>query len=635
MSNFFTNWLIKAMKDDINELLKVDGDELPDKPEEVQEAKEQIGRKAIIDDPYFDHVSQSVLYKHRMSRLSNKTLKDVSLRDWLVSSIIQIRADTLLRFSRPQHQQFKMGFRIVNKDKHAHVEEKDKVEIQDIEDFIYHCGRKDGTPRDDRTDFGTFLKKLIRDALTFGHICVEKVPTRNGGFHRFRPLPAESVYLVDKKASKEQLLTAMNTNKYYSMITGSNDPRKDQKTYEKDIEYYKYVQVSLDQTPLAAFGDEDMIFKIFNPQNFIDSMGYGYSPLELAIITVTNHLNIENYNANFFTQGFAARGVLHLKGTVTQSQLASFRRQFYNNIVGTQHAWKTPIIAGLDDIQWIPLAGTNREMEYINFNNHILRCICTQFQIDPIELGLDYLTTGTGRSGGMQQANNQYKIEYSRERGLYPILMFFEDFMNQEIIPAINSEFAEKYKFEFVGYDDETPQTQVAQLQAEMTVHATMNDLLKASQKEKLDFEIADLPLNQSFWALIERCYTKGEIREKFFKDKGASQRRELQYFPGDPAFMGWQQLLLTIDRQKEQDKMMQDQMQQQQQQQQQQVKLQEAEHSRQQEQHDAAMNAHKNAQAHAVVNGAKDLKETGKEFGLGSKPLDIGGTPVANPINK
>ena len=96
-------------------------------------------------------------------------------------------------------------------------------------------------------------------------------------------------------------------------------------------------------------------------QNFADSMGYGYSPLELAIITVMNHLNVENYNSMFFTHGYAARGVLHLKGTVTQSALANFRRQFYNSISGQQNAWRTPIVAGLDDVQWVPPYNENLE----------------------------------------------------------------------------------------------------------------------------------------------------------------------------------------------------------------------------------------------------------------------------------
>src|SRR5690606_12311249 len=146
-------------------------------------------------------------------------------------------------------------------------------------------------------------------------------------------------------------------------------------------------------------------------------------------------------------------------------------------------------------------------------------------------------------------SNNEYKIEYSRERGLYPILMFVEDLVNGEILPSIDKGLADKYKFVFTGYTDETPQTEIAQMQAEMTVWKSMNDLLIQSQKEKIDTPAANLPMNQAFWAIVEKNMTRGEIREKFFGDVGASQRRELQYIPGDPAFMSWQQTILAIDQ--------------------------------------------------------------------------------------
>jgi hypothetical protein len=393
--------------------------------------------------------------------------------------------------------------------------------------------------------------------------------------------------------------------------SGPNDPRRDQQINERPSEYYKWVQISLDQQVMAAFGDSDMIFKLFNPQNFLDSLGYCYSPLEMSIVNVTNHLNTENYNANFFTHGYAARGILHLKGTVTQSQLHMFRRQFYNTINGAQHAWKTPIIAGLDDVQWVPMSGSNRDMEYINFNNHLLRSICTQFQIDPVELGLDFLTTGTGRVSGTQ-STNQAKIEYSRERGLYPILMFFEDLINGDIIPTLDKELAGKYKFEFVGYTDETPHSQIALLQAQMSVHSSMNDLLKAAQKEPLNVPGADLPLNQAFWGMLERNYTKGEIRELFFGDKGATQRRELAYFPMDQAYQTWQQLMLTIDRQKVQDQMQSEQMDQQKQmmekqgqQQEQQGQHEEQAHNREQEKHDIEMQQVHSQNAGSAVKAA------------------------------
>lgn len=660
---WYDDWLKNQIKGEIGELLKADGvsaatddtgapsniktgnysaDVLPDNPENIDPSK-QIGRKAIIDDPYFENLGSQVNYKHKMSRLTNRTLKEVSIRDWLVSSIMQARVDTLLRFSRPEHRRHEMGFRFVKKDHNSEYTPDEMAEIASLEDFVANCGRKEGTPVEDRMLFGEFLKLTVRDALTFGHIAVEKVKTRKGGLHRFRPLPAENMYLINKRMPKEMIRQQDAAAKQtYGQPLSNNDPKGEQVTTEVQNDYYKYVQMSYNMQPLAHFGDEDLIFKNFNPQNFADSNGYCYSPLELAIINVTNHLNVENYNANFFTHGYAARGVLHLKGTVTQGQLMNFRRQFYNTISGAQHAWRTPIVAGLDEVQWVPMSGSAKEMEYINFNNHLMRILCAQFQIDPVEIGLDYLVSANGKSPA-QQSNNEYKIAYSRERGLYPILMFVEDLVNGEILPAIDKELANKYRFVFTGYTDETPQTEIAQMQAEMTVWKSMNDLLQQSQKEKLKTPAADLPLNQAFWALVEKNYTKGEIREFFFGDKGAAQRRELQYIPGDPAFMSWQQTILAIDNAKKQEAAMAAQGQSEAQQQAMDMKLKEQEHghkeaahNRDQEKHEMEMEQLKaQAAADAVAHGSGNpLQDSAKQFGA-SKASNVGGKVIANPLNK
>ena len=658
---FWDDWLKKSIKGDIDELLKADGisidapasapskmitgaytaDVLPDTPEQAQDGK--IGRKSLIDDPYFEQFGQHAGIKQKLSRLTNRSLKEVSVRDWLVSSIIQARIDTLLRFSRPEHRRHEMGFRFVKKDHAAEYTADEMQEIQALEDFMYNCGRKDGTPAEDRMLFGEFLKLTVRDALTFGHVAIEKVKTRKGGLHRFRPLPAENTYRVDKRSTKDQIKAqdAAAKQTFHKPIS-DNDPRNGQVVNDVENDYFKYMQVSFNMQPLNYFGDEDLIWKNFNPQNFADSNGYCYSPLELAIINITNHLNVENYNANFFTHGYAARGVLHLKGTVTQGQLMNFRRQFYNTISGQQHAWRTPIVAGLDGVEWVPMSGSAKEMEYINFNNHLMRIVCAQFQIDPVELGLDYLVSANGRSPA-QQSNNEYKIMYSRERGLYPILMFIEDLVNGEILPAINKEFGDKYRFCFTGYTDETPQTEIAQMQAEMTVWKSMNDLLMQSQKEKIKTPAADLPLNQAFWALVEKNYTRGEIRELFFGDKGAAARRELQYIPGDPAFMNWQQTILAIDNAKKQEAAMAAQGQSEAQQQAMEMKLKEQEHghkeaahNRDQEKHEMEMEQLKaQAAADAVAHGSGNpLQDAAKQFGA-SKASNVGGKVIANPLNK
>lgn len=647
---FWNDWLKKSIQGEIAELLKADGvsapepttsqdnvaDKLPDVPEKTDDEK-KIARQ-FVDDPYFDMVSNNYNYKTKLSRITNRTLKEVSLRDWLISSIIQCRVDTAARFSRPEHRRHEMGFRFMKRDHNTDYSEDERNEMAKLEDFIYHCGRRENVPSEDKVLFGEFLKLTVRDALTFGHVAIEKVKTRGGGLHRFRPRPAESIYLINKQLPKETVQADAKSSAKLYEPKSDNDPRIEQEVNTPDHKFEKYVQVSYDNRPLATFGDEDMIFKLFNPQNFIDSRGYCYSPLELAIITVRSHLDVENFNANFFTHGYASKGVLHLKGTVTQQQLANFRRSFYNSITGQQNAWRTPIVAGLDEVQWVPISASAREMEYINFNNHLMRILCTQFQIDPMELGLDYLVSNNGRSN-MQQASSEYKVNFSRERGLLPILTFLEDLINCDILPAIDKDLAAKYKFCFTGYTDETPQTEIAQLQAEISVYKSMNDVLRQAQKDPLKEKIADLPLSAAFWALVEKNYTRGEIREKFLGDKGAAERKELQYIPGDPGFAAWQQFLGTLVAQKDQKAQAAAQQDAQAQQAQleqnkaeQEHRHAEAEHGRNKEKHEMEMEQLKANAANNVVQAS--LQDTAKQFGA-TKANHIQGQTVPNPINK
>jgi len=629
-----------SLSNDIEDLSKAQlvpsANQVPELPQGIDHDN-KIGRQAIIDDPYFDRVQQHFIFKNKSSRLSNKTLKDTSVRDWLVSSIIQHRVDTLIQFAKPQRQQFETGFKIMKRNSSENLTADEKEEIANLEEFILKCGRTDKVPPGDHMNFGEFLKLTARDALTFGHIAVEKVLTRKKAIHRFRPVPGESVYIVNQRSQREvldqHLKNASIMNQKSRLFNDAGAPEEKYEINSPEDPVYRYVQMSYDNRVMAAFGDEDMVFKTFNPQNFSDSNGYCFSPLELSIINITSHLNVENYNSLFFTHGYAARGVLHLKGTVTQANLTAFRRQFYNTISGTQNAWRTPIVAGLDDVQWIPLSGSAREMEYLNYNNHIMRAICSQFQIDPMELGLDYLISGTNRPSS-NAASNEFKINFSRERGLYPLLFLYEDFINSDILPCVDKSLAEKYEFKFVGYTDETPQTNAALLQAEMTIYSSMNDLLTKSNKEKVEHPIFDLPLNQTFWAIVEKNMTRGEIREFFLGDKGASKRPELQYIPADPAFLQWNQMVMTLNRTKKQDKMEAEQMKAQQAQAEQQVQLQQAEEQRNQEVHDSQMESAESAKAHAVANH-KSLKDLAKESGLATKPGNISGEPVANPVNE
>jgi hypothetical protein len=147
--------------------------------------------------------------------------------------------------------------------------------------------------------------------------------------------------------------------------------------------------------------------------------------------------------------------------------------------------------------------------------------------------------------------------------------------------------------------------------------------------------------MNQAFWALVEKNYTRGEIREIFFGDKDAAKRRELQYIPGDPAFMSWQQTILAIDQAKEQKEAMAAQQAPEQQAHAMEMKLKEqqhghaeAAHGRDQEKHEMEMEQLKAQAAADAVHHGNPLQESAKQFGA-SKASNVGGQVIANPINQ
>jgi len=295
----------EELQADLGEMTKTDydADKLPEKVEDIVETEGSIGRKAIIDDPYFDFSQNHFIYKSKQSRIAHRTLKDVSLRDWLVSSVIQSRTDTMMRFSRPQMkpQKLEMGYKIIKKNGEWDLTEREHEEVAMLEDFVYHCGRKKNVAKSDEMSFSTFIKMTTRDALTFGHIAIEKIMTRGGAFHRFRPVPAESTYRVHSNTSRDIIKKEVeNARKAYEVARrDANDPKLKQKTFDKPVEYYRYVQMSHDNKVLAAFGDEDMLFRLFNPQNFSDSLGYCYLPGTSYVLKADGTVShIENLEEN-------------------------------------------------------------------------------------------------------------------------------------------------------------------------------------------------------------------------------------------------------------------------------------------------------------------------------------------------
>lgn len=497
-----------------------------------------IGRRAFLTDPYLEVASSAGSYRVRYTRLSTRMLRESAMRDSIVSSIIRHRRTQVEAHCAIPHTRFDTGFTFARRDG-AELTSDDHDNLNILTHYMYYCGMQEQTPIDDRSTLGTELGMVVQDALTFGHVAIEKVRDKLGGLQRFRHVPAESVFHANRRMTKKQHVELANAQMQGFEGMGIS---KEGEVTPDPIVPVRYLQV-IDSREVANFSEETMIFKLFQPPSFMDNNGYSMSLVEACILSITRHLQAENYNALFFTHGFAARGLLHLKGNVSQQNLQMFRNQFNAVINGNTNSWRTPIIAGLDEVQWVPLAGTSRDMEYIQYTDHLIRTICAQAQIDPTEIGFDYLSRGTQQST-LNTPDNEWKLTASMERGLVPILRFIEDIVNHDIMPEMNKKLAGMYMFKFVGLDSENRQQEVTRLQAEMTVHCTMNDILQQVKKPKLEKEVGgDLPMNAIWWGMVKELLTVGELREKFMDDKGASEREELKYIPSQ-AFMAWQQAL-------------------------------------------------------------------------------------------
>jgi hypothetical protein len=507
----------------------------------LEKKEDDVSRRSFITDPLLEATASQGTYRQKFTRMPNRLLKEASQRDPIIQTILRHRRTQIELFCVRPRTRFDTGFGFIRKDRQR-LSSADKESIDYLYDFFLQCGDKDKTPEDDRSRLSDLLGKCTQDALTFGHVCVEKVRGPLGDMQRFRHVPAESMYHVNKNLPKESMDKIINDALQTPFVVRSG-------SVTEDKEDPLYIQV-VESKEVATFSNDTMIFQTYQQPSYIDNNGYSISLVEACILTITKHMQAENYNSLFFTHGFATRGILHLKGSVSQANLLAFRNQFNANIGGNSNSWRTPIVAGLDDIKWVPLAASQRDMEYIQYTDHLIRVLCSQAQCSVEDIGFDYLSRGTQQST-INTPNNEWKLTASAEKGLKPLIRFFEDYINNELMPEIikgdtKEKFSDLYEFRMIGEEAESPQQEWTRQQAQMSLHASLNNLRTEVDKETLDHSIGgDIPLNQAWMATVQQLLTVGELREALLGDKGAAQRPELQYIL-NAGHQAWQQFLQT-----------------------------------------------------------------------------------------
>lgn len=459
--------------DQMNNALDQAGMGLPDPTEEKP--------RAMFHDPY--SVMDWGGWRQRPSALTYETLRQMSVSNTVIASILNLRTHQVSAFCRPQQGKYDKGYRIIQRnrrDKRKAMSPGEQTEAEAIERFLEETGiLLPGEKPCDRDSFRSFNKKAVRDVLTYDQWTFEKQRDRLGRPSRFIALPSETI----RPAVSD--IEHMDPTEMRSRVS--------------------HVQV-YENTVIAEFANDDIAWCIMNPRSDLRTNTFGFSPIEQIVRLVTAWLFGFEYNTKFFTQGSAIKGLLNIKGAIPDRQMRAFRRMWYTMIAGVSNSWKTPIL-NAEDIQWHSMHSTNREMEYGQWMDWLTKLICAVYGVDPVEI--NFIFGNSGQTSSLSQTRpNESEVTESKDKGLLPLLTHIEDHINSHMIWELNPEF----EFSFTGYDAKAEATERASRIEEVKGLKTLDEVRAEMDEEPMPDGLGEVILDPVYlqWAMSKQQEAMG-----------------------------------------------------------------------------------------------------------------------------
>lgn len=363
---------------------------------------------------------------------------------FIIKAIINTRIEQVQNFLKYSVDDQKPGYQIRYKrspgsegSDEKELSVKDKKIVDYIVRFLEEGGENDKWECED--NFQEFTRKVLRDSLVLDQMTFELVRARNMNLKKYRAVDAALIRQLD-----------------------TNDPR-----YRQMFENFRwhgylprYAMVWDGQIIRHPVSDEYVVFYpwelgygIRNKTTNVLRNGYGCSELETLIEIVTWILWGMQYNGNFFKQGSQPKGFINVKnGNVDQGTLNEFRQDWKQTMSTVYNSHKIPVIQGID-LEWIDLQQTNRDMEFTEWIKFLLVIACAVYRMDPSELGFQF--QDAARIFG--QEGQKERLDHSKQKGLTPLLVFYQNILNKYII----SEIDDRLELVFTGIEIEDEAAQV------------------------------------------------------------------------------------------------------------------------------------------------------------------------------
>lgn len=501
---------------------------LPSSAKEAAAHQDDNKPKGYMIDPFAMMDSVGMGFRPSPNRVTYETLRQMSEGDTLLGCIHGTRVAQVSTFCMDQENKYSVGNLIRHKQKHKRNKplspgEKDRA--AKIEFYLENMGQVKSRTRD---GFVPAMKKMVRDTLTFDQVNTENQLTRGGGLHQTVVHDPATIRFAD-------------TSKW--------NPRGGPLTPDEEKTRVLYAQL-MNGEIVKEFTAYEMGWGVRNPRSNVRVGNYGYPEPQQLIQTITSHLWAEQWNQKAFSQGSTVKGVLNMKGNIDRQKYDAFKRQWMAQVGGITNAWRTPIINS-DGIEFIQMQMSNTEMGYQMWIEYLVKVACAIYQMDPTEINFDL----RGSSSGAQPtfvSNNEAQQKMSKDRGLKPLLRWFQDYINRNIVSQIDDEF----EMAFVGLDAKTEEQSIELRQKQGQTMLTVNELRELEDLKPI--KGGEIIMNPTFTSYLQQLAAAqqqgGPQQAPGGQQGGEEDEVEQPYanrfgYVGDPQTQGGQQASRTMNQ--------------------------------------------------------------------------------------
>lgn len=400
-------------------------------------------------------------YYDRPGALSFAAMRNMVDKTPVLSAAILTRIRQVQRFCHPAGDTGP-GFRIRHIDPDHELSDDEERSIDYLTKFLRNSGWEWNPRRRKRLrrdSFPGLMGKLTRDSLTMDSAPIETEMRRDRK-------GIDGLYAVDGETIR--------------LCTEEGYEGKD------DVFALQVVQGRI----VTAYTIEDLIYEPRNPRSDVLLAGYGLGEVELMVRLVTGFLNAMSYNIAGFDNNSIPKGMLHLSGNYSEADINSFKRWWNAMVKGVSNAWSLPVMVSAEQES---KAAFERfgvdfdEMMFSKWMTFLVSIICAIFGMSPDEINFESFSASRSALSG---SDTTEKLADSKDKGLRPLLAYFEGLINEYVI----STFGEKFVFEWSGLDEEDEQQRFEMRKSIVTV----NEARQQENYGPLDGPLGGAPLNPS-----------------------------------------------------------------------------------------------------------------------------------------